>query len=183
MVSTDTVLQLSLVLSTSSYFITQSQPDSVAPPRESYDERAASPLPRDYAEDKYSTRPPPARYDDELRDDSYSAKRDDTYRNDRPALWVSFSSRLSGKLLGASLRSNTNACLHLIYILLLPYFVWLNIPPVKHPVDLLRLHLQSTRTQFSVSLVFPFALVSETSRMSLWDTVMWRKSLLFMTKG
>ncbi|UOH79241.1 hypothetical protein LQV05_000236 [Cryptococcus neoformans] len=62
-----------------------SQPDSVAPPRESYDERAASPLPRDYAEDKYSTRPPPARYDDELRDDSYSAKRDDTYRNDRPA--------------------------------------------------------------------------------------------------
>lgn len=86
MVSTDTVLQLSLVLSTSSYFITQSQPDSVAPPRESYDERAASPLPRDYAEDKYSTRPPPARYDDELRDDSYSAKRDDTYRNDRPAL-------------------------------------------------------------------------------------------------
>ncbi|EAL23587.1 hypothetical protein CNBA2340 [Cryptococcus deneoformans B-3501A] len=64
-----------------------SQPESsVAPPRESYDERAASPLPRDYAEDKYSTRPPPARYDDELRDDSYSAKGGDTYRSDRPAL-------------------------------------------------------------------------------------------------
>lgn len=42
----------------------------------------------------------------------------------------------------------------------------------KHPLvklldDLLKLLLQSTRTQFSVSLVCPFALVSETSRMSL----------------
>lgn len=87
MVSTHTASHLSLVLITSLYFITQSQPESsVAPPRESYDERAASPLPRDYAEDKYSTRPPPARYDDELRDDSYSAKGGDTYRSDRPAL-------------------------------------------------------------------------------------------------
>lgn len=39
--------------------------------------------------------------------------------------------------------------------------------PVKLLDDLLKLLPQSTRTQFSVSLVCPFALVSETSRMSL----------------
>lgn len=56
-------------------------------------------------------------------------------------------------------------------------------PPVKLLDDLLKLLPQSTRTQFSVSSVCPFALVSETSRMSLWDMVMWRRLLLFMTKG
>lgn len=40
-------------------------------------------------------------------------------------------------------------------------------PPVKLLDDLLKLLPQSTRTQFSVSSVCPFALVSETSRMSL----------------